>query len=518
MDGHWAIDLGTTNTVVARDSAGSVEAVRLKALARQLPVEQFPLIPSAVHVYEERGPWWRLFRKTRRAIIGQPALSRNFDGRSPSFSQSFKPMLAMEPHRTLAHLPDGRPVSAREITHLFLAELIRDIRMEHGEKVLDLTIPAPVGYFEHYRAELQAGVRLAGVKRMRSLDEPVAAALGYGVNIGRDEVLLVLDFGGGTLNLAVLRLGPQSAHTGRADVLAKHMVFLGGNNVDVWILNHLFPKLKPGEEWPRNLVWEAIRVKEQLSDQSVVEFEEDGLKAQMTRNDLIEMLTREGLYEQIRVALADIQRQLLESGVDHVDEVLMVGGSTQLPGIPAVVDDFFPTSVVRHDREYVFTSVALGAARYAGGVPVEDFAYHDYAIAVQDEVNHRVEYELVVPRRTRYPTAPDFAMRYYKDYQGMTEVRFAVCEVGRLGQAPVKWERRPNGQLYWAATTDEEKAQVMELNPNDAALPLTPTGQGTNPRLRVTYSINEDRWLCSTVEDLVRKEFIRVDEPVVRLR
>ena len=58
----------------------------------------------------------------------------------------------------------------------------------------------------------------------------------------------------------------------------------------------------------------------------------------------------------------------------------------------------------------------------------------------------------------------------------------------------------------------------MELNPNDAALPLSPTGQGTNPRLRVTYSINEDRWLCSTVEDLVRKEFIRVDEPVVRLR
>ena len=162
--------------------------------------------------------------------------------------------------------------------------------------------------------------------------------------------------------------------------------------------------------------------------------------------------------------------------------------------------------------------MALGAARYAGGVAVDDFIFHDYALAVQNERTHAVDYELLVPRRTRYPTPANFAVRYYADYPGMDEVRLSVCEVGRLGQMPVQWEVRPNGSRYWSPATDEERALLMELNPADAPLPLRPVGQGTSPRLRVTYSVNADRWLCTTVEDLVRKQTLRVDDPVVRLR
>lgn len=520
-EGHWAIDLGTTNTVVASEEHGSVRAVHVADLGRTLPVEQFPLIPSAVHVFEERGPWWTFFRTQRRALIGQPALSRNFDGRSAAFAQSFKPLLAAEPHRPAVRLPDGRQLPVREVTYLFLRELVAALRREFKTKVVDLTIPAPVGYFEQYRAELQSAVRRLGIRRFRSLDEPVAAALGYGVNVARDETLLVVDFGGGTLNLAVLRLGPQTALTGKADVLAKHMVHLGGNDVDNWILDHLFPRMRPDHgEWPRHLLWEAIRVKEGLSTSPTAEFHEDALRATLTRPEFIETLTRRGLYEQIRIALTDIRRQLEEDPTANVnvDEVLMVGGSTLLPGVPAVVDDFFPRAVVRHELAYVFTSVALGAARYASGAPIEDFVYHDYALAVQTEHTHSVEYELLVPRRTRYPTAHDFTVRYYADFHGMEEVRFSVSEIGRLGQAPVAWETRANGNRYWAPKTPEEKAMVCELNPADAPLPLTPKGQGSSARLRVTYSVNEDRWLCTTVEDLVRKQPLRVDEPVVRLR
>jgi hypothetical protein len=195
-----------------------------------------------------------------------------------------------------------------------------------------------------------------------------------------------------------------------------------------------------------------------------------------------------------------------------------VGGSTLLPEVAAVVDDAFPEAIVRHDPEFVFTGVALGAARYAGGVAVDDFVYHDYAVAVQNEKTHTVEYELLVPRRTRYPTGRNFAVRYYADFPGMSEMRFSICEVGRLGQSPVAWERRPNGNDYWAPKTDEERSLVVELNPADAPITLKPAGQGTSPRLRVTYSVNGDRWLSMTVEDLVRKQPLREEEAVVRLR
>jgi molecular chaperone DnaK (HSP70) len=522
MQEHWAIDLGTTNTVVAVEELGSVRAMHLPDLGRKLPVEQFPLIPSAVQVTERPGTWRTFFRRRREVFIGQTALSRNFDGRSPAFAQSFKPYLAMEPHRPMLRLPNGQQFTARDVAALFLRELLQAIRKQQRSRVLDLTIPTPVAYFEHYRAELQSATRQLGVKRFRSLDEPVAAALGYGVNVGRDETLLVVDFGGGTLNLAVMRLGPQAALRGRTDVLAKHMIRIGGNDVDTWILDHLFPR-QAGSIWPYNLRWEAVRVKEELSQTQSVEFSEDGLRSGLTRDDLLEILAKRGLFDQLRIALRDIQRQLLDrsgEAVADVEEVLMVGGSTLLPGVPAAVDDFFPQAVVRHDPGYVFSSVALGAARFAGGLPVEDFIYHDYGLAVQNvqSQGHLIDYELLVPRRSRYPTAPNAIVRYYGDYQGMEEVRFSVAEIGRLGQEPVAWELRNNGNRYWAPKTIEERALVSELNPQDTTLPLSPRGEGKSPRLRVMFSVNEDRWLCVTAEDLIAKRFLQVDEPLVRLR
>jgi hypothetical protein len=262
-------------------------------------------------------------------------------------------------------------------------------------------------------------------------------------------------------------------------------------------------------------------VKERVSREGMGEFKWGGLQRTVTRNDLVQILGERGLYDQLRAGLADIQRQLADDpthGVNRVDQVLMVGGSTLLPEVPAVVDDAFPDAIVRHENEFVFTSVALGAARYAGGAPLDDFVYHDYALAVQNERTHGVDYELLVPRRTRYPTEPDFAVRYYADYPGMSEVRFSVCEVGRLGQAPVAWQQRSNGNGYWTPQTDAERGLVVELNPGDAAIPLRPVGQGSSARLRVIYFVNEDRWLCTTVEDLVRKQPLRINEPVVRLR
>jgi len=518
MATQWALDLGTTNSVVARAEAGDVRVISLPDLGRALPTDQSPLIPSAVHVSEatERFLWF-FKRRRREVLIGQRALDRNYDGRSPAFAQSFKRYLGHQSHRVaLRH--DGEEVTIRECVRLFLEQLLAAMREYAGAKITDLTIPAPVGYFEHYRAELQTLARSLGVQRFRSLDEPVAAGLGYGVNIAREENLLVVDFGGGTLNMAVVRLGPEVAQSGGAPVLAKHMVNVGGDDVDRWLMEHFVPReLTDLPDYQCDLRWQVMQLKENVSRSGRGEIRWRGLTYDLDRAGLVNLLGQRGLYDQLRTALEDIRRQLESSG-GRVDEVLIVGGSTQLPEVPAVVDSAFPEAVVRHDPEYVFTSVALGAARYAGGVDVDDFVYHDYAIAVQNERTHSVEYELLVPRRTRYPTAPDFAVRYYADYPGMTELRVSVCEVGRLGQAPVNWQPRPNGNRYWGAQTAEERALVVELNPADAPMQLRPAGLGSSPRLRVTYSVNEDRWLTITVEDLVAKRTLRDREAVVRLR
>ena len=102
MPDQWAIDLGTTNSVVASAEGGSVRTLHLPGLGRALPTDQSPLIPSAVHISEEMERFLFFFHRRRHHIyVGQQALSRNFDGRSPSFAQSFKRVLASQPHRTV---------------------------------------------------------------------------------------------------------------------------------------------------------------------------------------------------------------------------------------------------------------------------------------------------------------------------------------------------------------------------------------------------------------------------------
>jgi molecular chaperone DnaK (HSP70) len=518
MPNRLAIDFGTTNTVVAVVEEGSVRVVHLPGLGREQPTEQSPLVPSAVHISEAMRRWLFFRRYAPQVLIGQQALNQNYDGRSPAFAQSFKRFLASQPHRSLVRA-GTEELSVREITYLFLRELLKAVRRQLRARFTDLTIPAPVGFHETYRAELQAVAERLGIRRFRTLDEPVAAALGYGVNVAREETLLVVDFGGGTLNLAAVRLGPQTTEAGAAPILAKHMVTLGGDDVDRWLIEHFLMDLSDLPEWQHDARWEVMRVKERVSLEGCGEFRWQGINRPLSRDTFVRLLTERGLYDQLRTALADIERQLREALLGTgVDEVLLVGGSTLLPGVAAVVDEAFPQAVVRHDPAFVFTAVASGAARFAGGVPVDDFTYHDYALAVQNEQTHTVEYELLIPRRTRYPTAPDFAVRYYADFAGMSQMRFGVCEMGRLGQAPVPWQSRPNGSGYWAPQSQDQRALVVELNPADPPLLLRPIGQGTSPRLRVTYSVNADRWLCTTVEDLVRKEALRVNEPVVRLR
>lgn len=511
-----AIDFGATNTVLAVAEEGNVRVLHLPGWSREQPADQSSLIPTTVYLSRLEG-WRSLFgSRTLQARIGQQALNQNYGNsavQGRAIAQGFKPLLAAQPHRPVAHV-GTRDLSAREVTFLFLRELLSATR-SRGLRPDGLTIPVPVGYYETYRAELREIAARLNIRNFQSLDEPVAAALGYGVSVAREGTLLVVDFGGGTLDLAAVRLGSHAARVGAAPVLAKHMVALGGDDVDTWLLEHLLIDLSGLPECEYDARWEAMRVKEQVSREGRSEFRWRGVRRTLEREEFVCLLREQGLYDQLRAGCAEMRAQLAETSID---EVLLVGGSTLLPEVAAVVDETFPRAVVRHDPGFVFTAVAAGAARFAGGVLVDDFIYHDYALAVQSERTHVVEYERILPQRTRYPTQPDFAVRYYADYPGMTEMRFRVYEMGRLGQAPVPWQFGPNGNEYWTPQSLHEQAAVVELNPADRPLPLRPVGHGTSPRLRVTFSVNADRWLCTTVEDLERKATLRFNEPVVRLR
>ena len=530
MPTHWAIDLGTSNTTVCEDRSGQPHVVNLPDQAKLEPITQTPVMPSCVCVMDADGG---------KVLIGQEAVTYNWDGRATGFARGFKRHLGMESSRAMARV-GGRTFTAHDAASFFLREVVRTLEERFDEEVTDVTIATPSGFYETYRAELQAIIRRVkrrgwwgrvrarlrgkpGAIVFRTLDEPVAAALGYGVDVGRPTTVVAFDFGGGSMEAAVVRThGARTVETGRAEVLAKQAVELGGDDIDRWILERFVPSaLHDWPEWEVALRWEAERVKLLASAGSEGDFTfRNESYGRLDYHVLRDVLAENGLYARIRELLDDTLTELrTRHGVlpHAIDDVILEGGSTLLPEVRNVVGDLLGRDKV---REWLpFAAVARGACIFAGGAHVEDFIYHDYAIRLLPEDDKGAEYELLIPGGTRFPTVDNFVTRYYAPgFDGQRHINLFICEVGRVAGRPVDWTERANGSSYFVPGTEGERAFCLCLNEADPALPLNPAGTGTAPRLRVTYSVDENRWLCVTVHDLHRKTDLRVKHPVVRLR
>lgn len=544
METHWAIDLGTTNTLIAKWVGTHAVTIALEDLVDYEPAWQTPLIPSVI-----------FFQDTQRAIIGKPALASreilhglDLQGLGP-LARSFKRTLARASQQAVAQV-GSETISARQCATTFLRELlsataeyerqksdphrtrlqrfIRLLRWWRKEgQVTDLTMTVPVESYEPYRAELYQIARKLGVSRFRTLDEPVAAALGYGIDLSDEKHLLVVDFGGGTLDLAVVRTHPthpsgRDASQHRATLLAGRGAELGGETVDQWLADFACQKLRAHQMALRPvLLAQAEAVKKDLSNKASIADSSFFLlqgagRIEITRQEFIDLLEERGLYRTLEVltdaVLDDCRHELDEA---DIDAVLLVGGSTLLPGVRDLFEKLFGPQRVHYWEP--FEAVVKGAAIFGAGYSVDQIIHHDYAIRVYNDAEQKAEYERLIRRGTSYPTPVPFETRYYAVTEGQQLFRLPVCEVGYAGRMNLPWKRRSNGNEYWIPTEAEEAECVITLNEGDT-LRLIPPGQGPQARLRIDFSIDSNRYLCATIHDLLKQRDLRTDERVVKLR
>ncbi|NUP98671.1 MAG: Hsp70 family protein [Armatimonadetes bacterium] len=551
MGRFWAFDLGTTNSALAvwNEERAEPEMVALPEISRETILTETPILPSCVFLYH--GQTWgdrlgrlpaieRRWLLGRQAYIGNVALEMNYDGRSPNYVESFKPMLARESTRVMSRV-DGRAFNARGIARIFLREALRAVQEHRHERIRDLTVTVPVDSFETYRAELREIAGQLGIRRFQTLDEPVAAALGYGLNTEREMTLLVMDFGGGTLDLAVVRTtGPGEAGT-PAEVIAKQGLELGGNNVDVWLLEHfarslgIEPRIWRGTEWYQALLDEAQRLKEQLyaqekatlmlSDRIMVEL---GLRGKerptLSREGLVELLASSGLYRDLELALERLLHEVAAKGIgkEDIDEVLICGGSSLLPEVHAVFEREFGRPRLRDWLP--FEAVAYGACVFAAGHKVQDYIRHDYALLTFDRETKKQEYPVIIPRGTIYPTAGAIWEDYFTPTcprgEPANEFELRIFELGRAATAQREIGYDENGRLRVLERGDSLPNTIC-LNETDPTLgrlrPPHPP-ERRDARLKISFGINGDRYLTATVHDLLASQLLMDNQPVVKLR
>jgi len=554
----WALDLGTTNSGIARcDETGQPQLVELMAVCRDPerddPLEAPRMVPSAVHVLgrprlvDRIGSWPPVARRVflgRRALIGQRALERNRDEAHAAFVPTFKAALSSEATRPLARV-GRRSVSAREAAGLFLRELLAETKRATGVRIRDLVVTSPVSAFETYRAEVQRLLQELGVRRVRFVDEPVAAALGYGLSLSHERTALVVDIGGGTMHVVLVELSPRGSMGGEARVIAKQGRPLGGNAVDGWLLEAAcakagLPALDVlGDEaarfWRRLMLAEACRVKEALHFDETAVFRvippgttrrnERGAGASLlafTRAELVALLEANGFYRGLEASLAG----MFEDGraqLTDVEDVLLVGGSTLLPGVFARIEERFERRRLRAWQP--FEAVAYGGASFAADrIGALDFIVHDYAFVTHDPKTGEAQHTVVVPRGTRFPTPSDLWKRQLVPTCSLGEpeqvFRLLICEVERGDGSDRRFVWDAAGDLHKIGGASGKAEVIVPLNATSPTLgyldpPHKP--QDRRPRLEIAFGVNAERWLVATVHDLLTRRELMREEPVVRL-
>lgn len=566
MGRAWAIDLGTTNTGVATwdEEARRPKFLMLEHLARQPADETVDeleaprLMPSAVHLTRPAGFWgklgnWGLFRKRlwgQHGLIGRPALELNQGAPKPEFAPTFKAALMRSPMKPLARL--GKDIyTARDVGRVFLRELTREVEAKTGERWDELVVTTPVDAYETFRAELVQIAKELGIKRLRFLDEPVAAALGYGVGIGGRKTVLVVDIGGGTAHAAVVVLDHGGVQKGVSTVLAKTGRQLGGNLVDRWLAEDFcrrlqFPLRDDRHDEERRFWWlmlldEARRVKEGVffrdkeafyltPPEDMRAFEArirgDANLLEVTKDDIKEVLERHGWYADIEQMIDQVINESKQRGGSDIDEVLMVGGSTLLPDVYPRIEKRFGRDRVRAWQP--FEAVAFGAAAFAANaLSQSDLIVHDYAFITYDPKTNDPQHTVIVPRGTRVPTPKDLWKRQLVPTCALGEPeRFFKLVIAEIGE-PEPTERRfawdeagtlkKLGGEQQAGRVDKVVVALNEANPTLGELDPPHQPGDKRPRLEIAFGVNADRYLIATVRDLRSQKLLMDEKPVVRL-
>ncbi|MFA7295231.1 MAG: molecular chaperone DnaK [Candidatus Paceibacterota bacterium] len=327
----------------------------------------------------------------------------------------------------------------QEISAMILQKLKADAEAKLGEKITDVVITCPAYFDDSQRKATKDAGEIAGLNIRRIINEPTAAALAYGLDKKKNQEIVVYDFGGGTFDISVLYVSPDTIEV-KGTGGDTH---LGGDDFDQRIMDWVIDNFKRDENMDlrkdplalQRIKEASEKAKKELSFTNQVEInlpfitsDASGpkhLSYSLSRSKL-EQLVDDYIKKSIELTKKTVEDCGLK--ISEIEEVVLVGGQTRMPKIQEEVKKLFnkePNKEINPDEV-----VAIGAAVEAGVIVGEmrdvlllDVTPLSLGIETFGEVN-----TILIPKNTTIPTSKNQIFSTAADNQTSVEINILQGE------------------------------------------------------------------------------------------
>jgi molecular chaperone DnaK len=506
------IDLGTTNSVIATMEGGTPTVIPNSEGARTTP---------SVVAFTENGERLVGLLAKRQAILnpkGTIYSAKRFIGRRYEEVESETKAVTFDvvpgPDGAVRFNVRGKLYAPEEVAAMILRKMVDDAAKFLGEKVTEAVITVPAYFNDAQRHATKDAGKIAGLEVLRIINEPTAAALAYGLDKKTNETVLVFDLGGGTFDVSILTIGDGVVEV-RSTAGDTH---LGGDDFDRRIVDYLadeFSKtegidLRKDPQALQRLFEASEKAKVELSSVTQTTINLPFITADANGPKHLNVTLMRSTFEQITADLIErtmgpVQQAMSDAKVtaNDLDEVILVGGSTRIPAVQALVRRLTggkdPNMTVNPDEV-----VALGAAIQAGVLKGEvsdvlllDVTPLSLGLETLGGVMTRV-----IDRNTTIPARRGETFSTAEDNQSAVDVVVLQGERERASDNRVLGRFRlenirpaPRGEPQVDVTFDVDANGILNVSARDK-------DTGAEQRITISESSNLDQ---SDIERMVRE-------------